>query len=123
MKGAIITILLMAAGFAIYLIPRASAFPVATTTTVIGWNVPSGTTFNNGLLFLIMPLAVMGLFAGFPMLFEQRGDIIVTLALIGFSIGSIAGLLSLTASNTTAYPFAIPIIAVLLLIFWIWRTG
>lgn len=92
-----------------------------TTTTIIGWNVPSGTTFSNGVLFLLMPLATMGLFAGFPMLFEQRGDIIVTLSLVGFAVGSVAGLLSLTASNTTAYPFAIPVIAVFLLIMWLWK--
>lgn len=94
-----------------------------TTTTIIGWNVPSGPTFSNGLLFLVMPLATMGLFAGLPMLFEQKGDIIVTLALIGFAIGTIAGLLSLTSSNTTAYPFAVAVISVFLLIVWLWKTA
>jgi hypothetical protein len=109
---------------AVYLHPEAAyAFTttITTTQTITGWNVPSATTFNHGIIFLMMPLLTMGLFAGFPMLFDQKGDIIVTTALVGFTIGAVAGMLSLSSVAATDIPFAIVIISAFLLVVWVWK--
>lgn len=112
-------------GLALAFIPGLQeAVATTTTITITGWNVPSGTTFGNGLVALILPLVTMGAFAGLPLVLEQRGGIIVTMAFIGYIIGAAAGMLSFpTTSGPTLIPFANIIIAVVLLIVWLWKSG
>lgn len=118
------TLVLMGLGFFLYLdIPVAYAV-ITTTTTIIGWNVPSGATFGNGLIALILPMVTMPMFAAFPLMFDQRGDIIVTMALVGFTAGALIGMLGTQlAVNPTSIPFAMVILSGLLLGVWIWRNA
>lgn len=111
---------LMAAGFILYLFP---SIPIAaaTTTTIIGWNVPNATTFGHGLIELILPLAGMGLFASFPLMVEQKGSMVVTMSLIGLLAGNLLGMMSLSATDPTDISFAFPIVAGMFLVLWLWK--
>ena len=113
---------LMAFALIIYAGPSIPSVMASTiTTTIIGWNVPNATNLGNGIVALILPFTVMAMFAGIPLLFEQRGDSIVTMALTGFTIGSVAGMLSLTAVSATIIPFAMVIVSGIFLVIWLWK--
>ena len=93
-------------------------------TTIIGWNVPSSANFMNGIIALIIPLAGVGLFAGIPTAFGMRGDLVVTMALIGMTVGSVLGTLTLTLSgggSTGSIPFALVMLSGTMLVLWLWR--
>ena len=101
-------------------LPKALA-TITTTTTITGWNVPNGTTFQHGLVVLILPLATMGLFAGLPLIVDQRGSIVVLMALIGLTLGGIIGMMSLSAVATTDISFGFVVVSGLYLFLWLWK--
>jgi hypothetical protein len=117
------TLGLMALAFVLYFIPRLPEAFATTTITITGWNVPSGTTFQHGLIVLILPMATMALFAGLPLMVEQRGPIVVTMGLIGLTIGSVIGMMSLTATGPTDISFGFVVVSSLFLILWLWKGG
>ena len=99
---------------------------LATTTTVIGWNVPNGTTFNNGLEILLFPLIVMGLFVALPIALNRKGDFVVTMALLGMLVGSIFGTLTITLTGTGStgvIPFGVIVASAILFVVWMWKGG
>ena len=99
---------------------------LVTTSTVIGWNVPSGTTFSNGLEVLVFPLVMMGLFVAIPIAFDRKGDFVVTMALLGMLVGSIFGMLTITltgAGSTGVIPFGVLVTSGILFGVWMWRGG
>ena len=101
-------------------------FGLVTTTTVIGWNVPNGTTFNNGLEILLFPLITMGLFVALPMVLGRKGDFVVTMALLGMLVGSIFGMLTITLSgvgSTGVIPFGVTVTSAVLFGVWMWKGG
>lgn len=114
---------MLATAFLLYSIPPVLA---VSTTTVIGWNVPSGTTFGNGLQTLIFPLIGMGLFVMFPLAFDRKGDFVVTMALLGMLVGSIFGMLTITLSgvgSTGVIPFGVLVVAAIQFVVWMWKGG
>lgn len=119
----VVTLALMALAMLLYFVPRLPEAIAATTTTVTGWNVPSGTTFQHGLVALVLPMATMSLFASLPMIVDQRGPIVVTMALIGLTLGSIIGMMSLTATGATDISFGFVVVSGLFLVLWLWKGG
>ena len=103
-------------------LPRV-VYAITTTTTVTGWLVPDSTHFNNGIGALLFPLVGIGLFTSFPLILGYRGDLVVTMALVGLTIGSIMGMLSLTGSSNSVIPFALPVVAAADLLLWLWQGG
>lgn len=101
-------------------LPKALA-TITTTTTLTGWNVPNGTTFGHGLVVLILPLATMGLFAGLPLMVDQRGPIVVLMALIGLTLGGIIGMMSLSSVAATDVSFGFVVVSGLYLFLWLWK--
>jgi hypothetical protein len=121
--ASIATLGLMTLAFLLYLMPWVPQAFATTTITITGWNVPSGTTFGHGLVVLLLPMATMALFAGLPLMVEQRGPIVVTMALIGLTIGSVIGMMSLTATGPTDISFGFVVVSGLSLILWLWKGG
>lgn len=116
-------IALMLLALLLYALPDLPLTAYAATTTIIGWNFPNGTTFNNGMFGLILPLAGVGLFAGIPIALDYRGDFIVTMTLIGLLVGSLLGMLSMNANNPTLIPFGLVVEAGVFFGLWMWKGG
>ena len=120
------TLGLIALAFVLYALPQLPETAYAATTTIIGWNFPNAATFGNGLMALILPIAGVGLFAGIPIALGTRGDFVVTMTLIGLTIGSVLGTLTTTLtgpSSSGLIPFGLIVESGLFLVLWMWKGG
>ena len=120
-SGAVMGIIVLA--FIVYLWMPQVVHAITTTTTVTGWLIPDSAHFNNGIGALLFPLIGVGLFTSFPLILGYRGDLVVTMALVGLTIGSVMGMLSLTGSSNSVIPFALPVVAGADLLLWLWKGG
>ena len=94
----------------------------ASTTSVTGFLAPDGAHFNVGVSVLVWALLGVGLFTIMARVLDLHGDVIVTLALVGLVFGSLFGMLSLGNSTVgNSLPFALPVVAGVDLILWLWQ--
>ena len=89
-----------------------------TTHTAIGWNVPDATHLNYGLIPIVFPLFLGVIFAMVPIMFNRRGDFIVTLFLFGLVAGGAMGLLA-----SGLVPIVQEALFVVILAIWFWAGG
>ena len=92
-------------------------------TTVVGWNAPNGTNFNNGLPAMLLIVAMIAVFSAIPLAFNYRGDTVITLALLGAVVGSALGMLTWNASNPTVVPFGMLVVSAICFALWLWHGG
>ena len=100
----------------------ATTSTITNTVTVVGWLVPDATHFANTYLVLIFPLVGLVIFEMPLMMFHRKGDIAVYAALGGMLAGSILSDLSSNGASTQATPFAIIVVAGILLFLWYWNS-
>ena len=100
-----------------------TAFGTTSTSTITGWNVPDMTHLTYSLFPLILPLGMAAFFVSFAMYFKTKGDFVVTLLLIGLSIGSTFGMLGSggPGSSTANIPIAQTILTWFITALWIWQ--
>ena len=101
-------------------------FPVhafTSTTTIIGWLVPDGAHWNNGIAAMLFPIIGVALFSIMARLLDQPGDMVVTFSLVGLTMGALVGMLSINASSSNVIPFAMPVVAAIDLVLWLWQGG
>lgn len=97
-------------------------FPVlTTTTTIIGWNVPDVTNLTNGIFAFLVPMAVMGLTVTMANLLGNKGSSNTFLMKFGLFVGCLLGMLSLNASAANVIPLALPIVAGIYLVTYLWK--
>ena len=94
-----------------------------TTTTVIGWLIPDGPHWNNGIGAFVFPIMGVALFAGMGRVLQLEGDFGVTLVLAGLTIGGLLAMLSINASSNNVLPFTLVIIPGVDLLIWVWKGG
>jgi hypothetical protein len=91
------------------------------TRTVIGWNVPDAPHFDNALILFLLPLFFFSLLGLLPLLFDYKGDFVVTLGLTGLLGGAVIGTLAISDVPSISVPFAIIGVGAVLLILWLWK--
>ena len=109
----------MASAFLIYLPSPAAAF--YSTTTVIGYAIPDATHLGYGVFLFIMPIAILALFLGLARGMDiggPSGSFLIRFALL---IGSLLGMLSLTASPLNYVPIAFPVVSALYVLTYLWK--
>lgn len=121
----LVTIIFVILAFMVYLTPdqahHAYAIITTTTNTVIGWNVPNGTTLGNGIVAFIIPIIVAGIFVGIPVGLGLRGTPVTFMTKLSILIGCLVSMLSLNASSSNAMPIALPIVAGVFFISYLWK--
>lgn len=118
---ALATIGLMSLGFLLYLGPKIPYAYALTTTTVIGWNFPNGTTLGNGIIAFIVPIIITGLFVGLPVGIGLKGGSVTFMIKLSLLMGCLITMLSLNASNNNLMPIALPIVAGIFFISYLWK--
>lgn len=115
-------------GVLVFLTPvgRAAAFTSTTfaSFTYYGYNFPTATQLSAGIFPIIIPMILAGLFSIFYVAFRNKGDFVVTLVLLGLSIGCLWDMLSTGApllSATGTIPLAVSVSMWLITGLWIYQ--
>jgi len=100
-----------------------STTTVATsTTTIIAWNAPDGKHYANGLGAMFFVLLGAGGFACLPIVFNRKGDFVVTMMLVGAALGLIVATLpngQAASANSLIVPMGAIVMGASLLVLWI----
>lgn len=97
------------------------SFTSTATQSVTGYAVPTGTGLGNGLVAFILPIVITGLFlmlAGGLRLTGQVNSFIIKLSLF---LGSLVGMIGLTAANTDNVPIGLTLVTGTYLITYVWK--
>ena len=101
--------------------PSAVMALTTTTTTIIGQNVPSASKIGNGVVAFILPIVVMGFVVGLANVLGNKGESNSILIKLGLMVGALLGMMSLTPTLANSIPFALPLVAGVYLITYLWK--
>jgi hypothetical protein len=98
-----------------------STYTASTTTTITGYAVPNSATLGYALMPFILPIATMSLFILLTGFMDLTGELNSFVIKLGFFIGCLLGMLSLSAVSPTFIPIAFPVVAGVYLLTYVWK--